>query len=143
MRLPFLYWLFTLFLKFKTKPLQANIGIFPSTFLRPVNGSKNSILNWIMKLSHVFFLFLVVEISLRDFPLYLPIILTLWFRYLQTCINKNCMFLVNFSSKLSLKPWNYKIPRKILEKCIFQWFADVNLKNFPFSVCHGAIPQSH
>ena len=26
-------------------------GIFPSTFLQPVNGSKNSILNWVMKLN--------------------------------------------------------------------------------------------
>ena len=32
-------------------------GIFPSTFLQLVNGSKNSILNWVMKLNlFVFFL---------------------------------------------------------------------------------------
>ena len=27
-------------------------GIFPSTFLQLVNGSKNSILNWVLKLNH-------------------------------------------------------------------------------------------
>ena len=35
-------------------------GIFPSTFLQPVNGSKNSILNWVMKLNLFMFFFLFV-----------------------------------------------------------------------------------
>ena len=61
-------------------------GIFPSTSLQLVNGSKNSILNRVMKLSlfMCFFLFSVFETPLKDFPFYLPILLILWFRYLQT-----------------------------------------------------------
>ena len=40
----------------------AHTGIFPNTFLQPVNSSKSSILNWVMKLNLLmcfcFFLFL-------------------------------------------------------------------------------------
>ena len=60
-------------------------GIFPTTSLKPVNISKNSSLNWAMKLNlSTCFFFL--------FPFYSLIILTLWFRYLQTQIKESCMY---------------------------------------------------
>ena len=49
-----------------------------------------------------FFLFCFWN-TLERFPLYSPILLTLWFRYLKTCV---C--LVNFSSKLPMKHQNSK-----------------------------------
>ena len=42
--------------------------IFSSTFLQPVNGRQNSILNWVMKLS-----LLMCSKSLKDFPFYSPV----------------------------------------------------------------------
>ena len=40
------------------KTIQSIVDFFPSTFLQPVNGCKNSILNLVIKLYfHVFFLF--------------------------------------------------------------------------------------
>ena len=39
-------------------------GIFQSTFLQPVNGSKNSILNWVMK-HNLFNLIFLVNFSLK------------------------------------------------------------------------------
>ena len=69
-----------------------NIDIFQSTFLQPVKDSKNSILNWVMKLNlFMFFCLFVFETPLQDFPFYLPILLTLWFRDLQTRIKETCI----------------------------------------------------
>ena len=85
-------------------------GFFPSSSLQPVNCCKNSVLNWVMKLN------LLSQIPLKIFPLYSLIILTLWFRYLETR--------------------NSKIRRKTQEKCISQWTANLNFKNFLFSVYH-------
>ena len=48
----------------------------------------------------MFFLCLVSETTLKDFPFYSAILLTLWFRYLETCIKEICMYL---SSQLFLK----------------------------------------
>ena len=62
---------------------------------------------------YVFFLF-VFEKSLKGFPFYLPILLTLW-----------------------LHPWGklfFKIP---------QQSADLNSNNFPFGVHHEPTPRSH
>ena len=47
-------------------------GIFPSTFLQPVNSSQNSILNWVMKLNLLCVLFF--EKPLKNFPLCSPIL---------------------------------------------------------------------
>ena len=42
-------------------------GIFPSTFLQPLNSSKNSILNGVTKLNLLmFFFFFVFETPLKD-----------------------------------------------------------------------------
>ena len=68
-------------------------GIFPSTFLQPLNGSK-SILNWVMKLNLFlcFFIFLFLKHPWKIF-LSIHLFLTLWFRYLQTLIKEKCMYL--------------------------------------------------
>ena len=72
-----------------TKNHNHMLGIFPSTFLQPLNGSKNSILNGVTKLNLLmFFFFFVFETPLKDFPFYSTILLTLWFRYLQTCMKE-------------------------------------------------------
>ena len=43
-------------------------GIFPSTFPQPVNGSKNSILNWVMKLNlYMFFSSLFLKHPWKNF----------------------------------------------------------------------------
>ena len=47
-------------------------GFYPSTFLQPVNGRKNSILHWVLKLNffkslQVFFLYVGLEKSETDF----------------------------------------------------------------------------
>ena len=81
------------------------VGIFPSTFLKPVNGSKNSILNTVIKFNLftcLFFLF-VFEKHSKDFPFYSPTLLTLWLWYLQTHIKESCMYL---SSQLFFKTSN-------------------------------------
>ena len=83
---------------------------------------------------HVFcFSFFVLGKLFEYFSFYSPILLTLWFRNLQTCIKESCMYL---SSQL------FKAPSKTLkfqEKCILQQSADINFKNFPFGVHHEAI----
>ena len=63
---------------------------FFQALLQPVIGSKNSILNWVMKLSlymPIFFLF-IFENPFKDFPFYSPIFLTFWFRYLKKRIKE-------------------------------------------------------
>ena len=70
-------------------------GIFPSTFLQPVNSSRNSNLELSCEIQflHVLFSFFVFETPLKDFSFYSSILLTLWFRYLQTHIEESCMYL--------------------------------------------------
>ena len=86
-------------------------GIFPSTFKQPVNCSKNSILNWVMKFSlFMFFVCLFVCFfltPLKKFSFYSPIFITLWFRYLQTHLKESSMYL---SSQHF-----FKIPHKTLK----------------------------
>ena len=53
-------------------------GIFPSTFIQLVNGSKNSILNSVMKLN--LFMCIFSKKPLKIFPLYPPTRLTLKLR---------------------------------------------------------------
>ena len=79
-----------------------------------------------------FFFFFVFGKPLKDFPFYSPILVTLWFRYLQTRIKESLrIFLVNFF---------FKIPRQmhITEIC---WH-----KFHKFSVrcsLYGATQRSH
>ena len=69
-------------------------GIFPTTFLQPVNGIKNSILNRVIKLwssissCFLFVCLFVFEKPLKEFRFRSHILLTLWFRYLQTHRNR-------------------------------------------------------
>ena len=69
-------------------------GIFLSTFRQPVNGGKTFVLNWVMKLNlfMVFADFALGKIFRRFFS---SILLTLCFRYLQTCLKESCMYLSN------------------------------------------------
>ena len=83
---------------------------FSNHFVQPVNSSKKSILNLVKKLNFIhlfFFFFFVLEIPLRDFPFYSSVLLTLWFRYLQTRIKESCMYL---SSQIF-----YKTPHETLK----------------------------
>ena len=73
-------------------------GIFPSTFMQLVNGSKNSILNWDMKLD-LFMLFLKKP-SRIYYSIHLFFLLFLWFRWLQKRKKESCMYL---SSQLFLE----------------------------------------
>ena len=81
-------------------------GIFPTTSLQPVNISKNSNLNWAMKLNFSTCLFFL-------FPCYSPIHLTLWFRYLQTQIKESCVY---FYGQLF-----FKAPHETLKLQIFSF----------------------
>ena len=65
-------------------------GIFSSTFLQPVNGSKNSILNWVLKLN----LFISSK-ALKDFLFYSPIHLS------DSCSSRKCIF--QWSGDLNFK----------------------------------------
>ena len=86
-------------------------GIFPSTFLQPVDGSKNSILNSVMN----FNLFMSIFFLKNPWKIFLysPIFLTLWRRYLQTRIKASCMYLC---SQLFFKTPHktIKFPKKLL-----------------------------
>ena len=67
---------------------------FPSTFLQPVNGSKKSILNWVMKLSlFVFFVFLFLRHLWKIFHSIHLFFLLFWLRYLQTHMKEKYMYL--------------------------------------------------
>ena len=111
---------------FKIKDGYMLAGFYPSTFLQPVNGTENSILNWVLKLSlfkslqgfFCFFLMFVKENPRQIFHSFTPLFLlykpdlltkqiglTNWFvipqRNLCSCIqkikNKNSVADVFFS----------------------------------------------
>ena len=69
-------------------------GIFPSTFVQLINRSKNSILNWVLKLNLFMFFefFFLFWKPLKYFSFYSPILYTFRFRSLQTCIKEDCMY---------------------------------------------------
>ena len=83
---------------------------------------------------YVFFCFLN---TLERFSFHSSILLTLWFRYLQTRIKESCLYL---SSQHLFKTPHETV--NIQEKCIFEQSPDLNFKNFSFGVYHGA-SQSH
>ena len=120
----------------------SSAGIFPHAFLQLVNGSKNSILNWVMKLSlFMCFFFFFFETPLKGFPFYSPIILALWFRYLQTHIKEVCMYL---SSQLFLKTPHETLKSQEKSKLHFSMICRPKFqKNFPsllnMGQPHGAI----
>ena len=142
------YWIVTFIYIFFENYNHLTGGIFPSPFLQPVNGSKNSIFNWAMKLNlfMVCFFFFFFEKPLKDFhSIHLFFLLFLWFRYLQKRIKESCIFLANFSTKLPKKPLKFpeKSDRSQKEgvkkecwECIFQWSEDLNFKNFLFGTYH-------
>ena len=87
-----------------------------------------------------FFCF-VFETPLKDFPFYSPILLTLWFRYLQTHIKENCTHLPSqlFFRTLPETLNFQKNPRKMHFSAIYR---HLNFKNFSCSVYHGATELS-
>ena len=95
-------------------------------FLQLVNGSENSILNWVtMKLNLfvVVFFFFCFETPLKYFPFYFHILLTLCFRYLETHIKESFMYL---SSQLF-----FNTPHKTLR------FQETSKKNAFSPVCRS------
>ena len=103
---------------------------FWSTFLQPVNNSKNSILNWFMKLNLcMFFFFFVFETILKNYPFVSPILPTLCFRYLQTCIKESCRYL---SSQRFFKiPHKLRNSKKNPRKIHFSLICRPKLQIFP------------
>ena len=122
------------FLSKRRSPLQLDTGIFPSTFLQLANRSKNSILNWVIKLNlfMCFFFFF-----LKPWKIFHSINL-LFLLFSQVQIKESCMYL---SSQRFFKTPHKTI--KFQEKCIFQRSADLKFKNFPFRIHNGATPWSH
>ena len=124
------------------KTIQSIVDFFPSTFLQPVNGCKNSILNLVIKLYfHVFFLFCFWN-TLERFSI-LFTYSSYFLVYILTNTHKeSCVYL---SSQLFFdtphKTLNLK--KKQQEKYIFQQSSDLNFKSFSFGVYYGATPPRH
>ena len=84
-------------------------SIFQSTFLQAVNGSKISILNWDMKLDFFVFYFVsfcfwnTLETVFHSIHLFLLFLLFGSDTYKHAYRKVFCIFLVNYSSKLSIK----------------------------------------
>ena len=88
-----------------------------------------------------FFVVVVFETHLKDFPFYSPIILTLWFRYLQTRTKKSCMYL---SSQLFFKTSHETLnPKKNPRKMHFPVISIPKFKKFYLGVYLGPTPRSH
>ena len=88
--------------------------------------------NWVMKLNFfLFFFFFVFKMALKDFPFCSPILLTLWFRYLQTRIKKTCMYAQTqkFPEKSKKNPFSSNLPT---------WISNISS-----DVYHRAAPSSH
>ena len=92
-------------------------GIFPSTFLRPVNESKNSILNWVKKLN-LFHLTPLVNLTWK-FPIKLEN------SKKNYCHCRQTMYKLSFCCQ------------KESCKCIFQWTARLKFQKFYSDTHHG------
>ena len=84
-------------------------GIFPTFFQQPVNGSKNSVLTWIVKLSLsicFLFCFLFNKILFKEFSLDSPILLILWVRLESVYISSQIFFEIPHKTlKFQEKSW--------------------------------------
>ena len=120
-------------------------GIFPSTFLQPVSGSKNSILNWVMKLNLLVFFFFFFFCFWNTLERFFILFTYSSYSLVQILINlhEGKLYVSFYSTFFQNFPKNSKIPRKIQEKWIFQQSLDLNFKHFSFSVYHGATLRSH
>ena len=104
---------------------------FSSTFLQPINGSKNWILNWFMKLNHF-----ICWKSLKDFKFYSPIYLSDFFSSSRKCIfqwpgdlNFKILYGDNkLSNKQTVKKLN--LWRKCLDKSLSMIIALIIMKIF-------------
>ena len=84
-------------------------GIFPTTSLQPVNISKNSNLNWAMKLNFSTYFFspsILFTYSSNSLV------------YILTNIDKGKLYVFFWSTFLQNSPWNSKTSRKIQQKCV-------------------------
>ena len=86
---------------------------FPSTFLQPVNSSKKSILNWVIKL------------DLIKLPMKL------------SSSRKNCSCCRQTMCKLCF------CSQKEYQKWIFEQSGGLNFKDFPFGAHHGSTSWRH
>ena len=86
---------------------------FPSTFLQPVNSSKKSILNWVIKL------------DLIKLPMKL------------SSSRKNCSCCWQTMCKLCF------CSQKEYQKWIFEQSGGLNFKDFPFGAHHGSTSWRH
>ena len=89
--------------------MNPNAGFYPSTFLQLANGSKNSFLNWVLKLYflislQVLFLYVYVEKPQTDF-----------FILLHHCFYSCKPQIYTKQTGLTIR---FVIPRKILCSCI-------------------------
>ena len=74
-------------------------AFFSSNSLQPVNGSKNSILNWVMKLNYF-----ICSKSLKDFPFYSPIHFSDYF-----CSGRKCIFQLSGDLNLKNPHWDNEL----------------------------------
>ena len=89
--------------------IDVNSDIFASTFLQLVKSSKNSILNWVVKLNLSMFCFFLCFWNKKH--------LTFWFKYLQTGIKEKSMYL---SSQLFFKTFHKTLQfQEKLKKNVF------------------------
>ena len=117
--------------------IKTKAGIFPNTFIQPVNGSKNSILNELWNsISSCFFFCFFFEKPLKCFPFYSPI--------LQKRIKESCMYLSsqlffetpNKTPKFQEKSESETRSEQKVSEMHFLASGDLNFKNFPFGAYH-------
>ena len=78
-------------------------GIFPSTFLQPVDSSKNPVLNWVMNFNLLMSIFFLKNPWKIFHYIHLFFLLFGVDTYKHAWRQVVCIFLVNFSSKLPIK----------------------------------------
>ena len=87
------------------------------------------------------FFFFVLGKPLKYFPFYSPILLTLWFRSLQTCVKESCMYL---SSQLCKTPnKNLKFQEKSKKNAFYNNLQTYIPKIFPLLSIIRPSPRSH
>ena len=110
------------YIHFLSKIFFMIIGIFPNTFLQPVNGSKISIFPCVL-----FFLFLKHPLKISHSVLLFFVLFGL--DTIQTCIKESCMYLSGqLFFKLSIKLPNSK---KTSRKMHFPAICRPKFKSFP------------
>ena len=111
---------------------------FPSTCLQPLNGSKNSILNWVMKLS--LFICCFSWKTLERFSI------TFTYSSPMVCMYISSHIFFEFPHKTlkfqQQQQQQQQRQKKIQEKYISMPSGSLNFKNFPFGAHHVATELS-